>query len=141
MPRLLADATPLRELPAYRRLWAAISVSNVGQQLTSVAVGLQVWNLTHSSWSVGLVGLFQLVPLLFLGLYGGALSDAHDRRLVGLWSAIGMMTCSGLFTVQSFMNMSSVWLVYVLVALQSAVFAIGGPARHAIIPLWSRPPT
>ena len=83
MRRLLADPTPLRVLPAYRRLWTAISISNVGQQLTSVAVGLQVWELTHSSLAVGLTGLFQLLPLIALAMYGGALSDAHDRRLIG----------------------------------------------------------
>lgn len=134
MPRLLADITPLRVLPDYRRLWTAISISNVGQQLTSVAVGLQVWNLTHSSWSVGLVGLFQLVPLLFLGMYGGALSDAHDRRRIGLFAAVGMTCCSLLFTVQSLLDVRSVMLVYLLIAMQSAVFAIGNPARQAIIP-------
>ncbi len=134
MPRLLADVTPLREVPAYRRLWAAISISNVGQQLTSVAVGLQVWNQTHSSFAVGLVGAAQLVPLLLLGLYGGALSDAHDRRSIGLAAAIGMMTCSALLTVQAHLDVRSVAVIYVLVAMQSAVYAIGNPARQAIIP-------
>lgn len=134
MPRLLADTTPLRALPAYRRLWTAISISNVGQQLTSVAVGLQVWELTRSSWSVGLTGLFQLVPLIALAMYGGALSDAHDRRTIGLLAAIGQMLCSALFTVQALMGNQSVWPVYLLVSMQSAVFAIGAPARQSIIP-------
>lgn len=134
MPRLLADITPLRELPAYRRLWTAISISNVGQQLTSVAVGLQVWNLTHSSFAVGLVGAFQLVPLLLLGMYGGALSDAHDRRTIGLAAAIGMMTTSALLTLQAHLGMRSLGIIYALVAMQASVFAIGNPARQAIIP-------
>ncbi len=134
MSRILLDITPLRVLPEYRRLWAAISISNMGQQLTSVAVGLQVWNLTHSSWNVGLVGAFQLAPLLVLGFYGGALSDAHDRRRIGLFAAFGMMTCSALFTLQASAKLESVWLIYVLIAIQSAVFAIGNPARQAIIP-------
>lgn len=132
--RLLADVTPLRVLPAYRRLWAAISISNVGQQLTSVAVGLQVWNLTHSSWAVGLTGLFQLVPLITLGMYGGALSDAYDRRTIGLFSAIGQLTCSALFTVQALLGNHLVLPIYLLISLQSAVFAIGAPARQSIIP-------
>ena len=132
--RLFADITPLRVLPAYRRLWTAISISNVGQQLTSVAVGLQVWNLTHSSWSVGLVGLFQLVPLILLGMYGGALSDAYDRRTIGLLSAVGQMTCSALFTLQALAGNHAVLPIYLLISLQSSVFAIGAPARQAIIP-------
>lgn len=134
MPRLLADITPLRELPAYRRLWAAISISNLGQQMSAVAVGYQVYAITQSSWNVGLVGFVQLVPLLLLGLWGGALSDAYDRRLVGLWSAAGVLVCSLLLAAQSLLGNTSVGVLYALIALQAAVSAIGGPARHAIIP-------
>ena len=134
MSRLLIDLTPLREIPAYRRLWAAISISNLGQQMSSIAVGYQVYELTKSSWNVGLVGLFQLVPLLLLGLWGGALSDVFDRRLVGLWAAIGALLCTVLLAVQALLGNTQVWILYVLIAAQAAVFAIGGPARQSIIP-------
>ena len=49
-----------------------------------VAIGLQVYAITGSTASVGLVGLFALVPLVAFGLYGGSLSDHHDRRIVAL---------------------------------------------------------
>jgi len=134
VPRLLADLTPLRVSPAYRRLWASLGVSNVGQQMTSVAVGLQVYELTDSSLMVGLVGLFQLVPLVGFGLYGGALSDTHDRRVVGLITALGLWGCSIAFLAQSLAGGSSVPLLYAIVAVQSAFFAVGSSARQAIIP-------
>lgn len=134
MPRLLADLTPLRVSPAYRRLWASIGISNVGQQMTAVAVGLQVYDVTHSSFMVGLVGLFQLVPLVAFGLYGGALSDAHDRRLVGLLTSLGLWACSIAFLVQAMLGGSSVGLLYAIVAVQSGFFAVGTATRQAIIP-------
>ena len=134
MARLFADLTPLRVSAPYRRLWASLGISNIGQQMTSVAVGLQVWDLTHSSLMVGLVGLFQLVPLVGFGLYGGTLSDAFDRRKVGLLTATGLWLCSLLFLTQSLMNVGSVAMLYVIVAIQSAFFAVGNPARQAIIP-------
>jgi MFS family permease len=132
--RLFADLTPLRVSAPYRRLWASLGISNIGQQMTSVAVGLQVYGLTHSSLMVGLVGLFQLVPLVGFGLYGGTLSDAFDRRKVGLLTAAGLWACSMLFLAQSMMNVGSVAMLYVIVAIQSAFFAVGNPARQAIIP-------
>ena len=61
MPILL-DLTPLRASPAYRRLYTGFTLAGVGSQLTVVAIGLQVYELTGSSFSVGLVGLFALVP-------------------------------------------------------------------------------
>lgn len=134
MARLLADLTPLRVSPAYRRLWAGLGVSNVGQQMATVAVGLQVWDITRSSFMVGLVGLFQLVPLVGFGLYGGTLSDAFDRRKVGIISAIGLWGASVAFLAQSVAHVQSVALLYAVIAVQSAFFAVGNPARQAIIP-------
>jgi MFS family permease len=132
--RLFADLTPLRVSAPYRRLWAALGISNIGQQMTSVAVGLQVWDLTRSSLMVGLVGLAQLIPLVGFGLYGGTLSDAFDRRIVGLITACGLWLCSMAFLTQSLLQSTSVAVLYLIVAVQSAFFAVGSPARQAIIP-------
>jgi len=132
--RIFADLTPLRFSAPYRRLWAGVGISNVGQQMTSVAVGLQVYDLTKSSFMVGLVGLFQLIPLIGFGLYGGTLSDAFDRRLVGLISALGLWGCSILFMLQSALSINSVGVLFLVVAVQSAFFAVGNPARQSIIP-------
>ena len=134
MARLLADLTPLRISVEYRRIWSALSISNIGQQMTTVAVGIQVYSLTHSSFMVGLVGLCQLIPLIGFGLYGGALSDTHDRRKVGLFAAMGLMACSMVFFLQSIRDVRSVGLLFAVVAIQSAFYAVGNPARGAIIP-------
>ena len=131
---LFADLTPLRVSPAFRRLWLSLGISNLGQQMTSVAVGFQVWDMTGSSLMVGLVGLVQLVPLIVFGLYGGSLSDAFDRRLVGLITAIGMWLTTLAFLAQSVAGLNSVGLLYVIIAFQSMFFAVGSPARQAIIP-------
>ena len=99
-----------------------------------VAVGLQIYDITRSTFSVGLLGIFALVPLVLLGLYGGALVDAYDRRRVALFSALGLwVVVLGLVT-QALLGLESVELLYGLVALQSAGFAINNPARTAIIP-------
>ena len=134
MTRLFVDLTPLRASKPYRRLWSAMGISNIGQQMTAIAVGLQVYELTDSSFMVGLVGLFQLVPLVGFGLYGGTLSDAFDRRLVGLISALGLWACSMGFLAQSYLGLQSVAVLYGLIAVQSGFFAVGNPARQAIIP-------
>lgn len=134
MTKIFADLTPLRVSAPFRRIWFAHGASNIGQQMASVAVGLQIWELTNSSLMVGLVGLAQLIPLVGFGLYGGSLSDTFDRRTVGLLTAIGMLLTSLMFFTQAFMGFNSVGFLYVVVAIQSAFFAIGNPARQAIIP-------
>lgn len=134
VPKLLIDLTPLREVPAYRRLFTAVSISNLGQQMTSVAVGIQVYQLTHSSFAVGLVGLFQLIPLIVLGLFGGAMSDSYDRRRIGMFSAMGLAASSVILLMLALVESTQVWPLYLTVALSSSFFAVGNPARQSIIP-------
>jgi MFS family permease len=131
---ILLDLSPLRVSPAYRRLFTGFTLAGVGSQLTVVAVGLQVYGLTGSSFSVGLVGLFALVPIIVMGLYGGALIDAHDRRTVAL-VASAVMWASGILTaVQAWLGNTNPLVLYLLVALNSAGFAVVSPARSAIYP-------
>jgi MFS family permease len=130
---LLADTTPL-QTPAYRRLWVAGIVTVIGAQLTVVAVPLQVYSLTRSSAYVGLTGVFALVPLVVFGLWGGALADAVDRRTLLLVSTVGIGVTSLAFWAQAAAGVDSVWLVLVLLAVQTAFFGINQPTRSAIIP-------
>ena len=134
MAQIFADITPLRVSAPYRRIWLALGASNIGQQMASVAVALQIWDMTNSSLMVGLVGLAQLIPLVGFGLYGGSIVDSFDRRTVGIISAIGLWTSSLMLLGQALLGINSVGLLYVIVAIQSGFFAVGNPARQAIIP-------
>ncbi|MBU4215950.1 MAG: MFS transporter, partial [Actinobacteria bacterium] len=88
MRSIVLDTRPLRVSRDFRDLWFGLSVSNLGAQLTVVAVGLQVYALTGSTPAVGLLGLAALVPLIVFGLYGGAVVDRYDRRRVALVSGV-----------------------------------------------------
>lgn len=134
MGKLLADITPLRENPDFRRLWLGSAVSNVGSQLTLVAVSLEVYRLTQDSLYVGLLSIFALVPLVLGGLLGGSIADSHDRRTVALLSSSVMWAAVGGLALQAWLQVGNVWLLYVLVAVQSGAQAINQPARSAIIP-------
>ena len=138
MGKLLADITPLRESPAFRRLWLGSAVSAVGSQLTLVAVSLEVYRLTQDSFYVGLLGVFALVPLVFGGLLGGSIADSHDRRRVALLATSVLWFTTGLIALQSWLHVGNVWLLYLLIALQSGAQAINQPARSAIIPMLIR---
>ncbi len=131
---VLLDVTPLRVSSSFRRLWWGLGVSNLGSQLTIVAVGLQVYAISGSTLSVGILGICALVPLIALGLYGGALLDAYDRRTVALLSALALFAVTAALAAQAWLHVDSVILLYVLVGFQSAAFAINNPARTAIIP-------
>lgn len=131
---MVTDVRPLRESPAYRRLWIGQTISGFGQQMSIVAVAFEVYQLTQESFYVGLVGLAGLLPLVLGGLYGGALVDAFDRRTVALLSALGLWACSMALVLHSAFDVRSVGVLYAIVAVQAAFFAVNNPARAAMLP-------
>ncbi|WP_412543941.1 MFS transporter [Longispora sp. K20-0274] len=134
MRKVFLDLTPLRASPPYRRMWLGSALSGVGTALTTVAIGLQVYDLTGSTFDVGLVGLFFLVPLITLGLYGGSIVDAHDRRRVMMTTSSGLFLVACAFATQAWLEVGNVWLMYALVAVQSGLFAVNQPARTSTVP-------
>jgi MFS family permease len=132
--RLLADITPLRESRAFRRLWAGQTLSSVGGALTSFAVVLQVYDFTRSPLAVGALGAAQLVPTFAVGLLGGTLTDAIDRRRLALVASACLAVVAAAFAAQAFAGLRLVGLLYALVAVQSALSALAAPARNTFVP-------
>ncbi|NEC69401.1 MFS transporter [Streptomyces sp. SID9727] len=131
--RIFADLTPLRTSPDYRRLWFGNTVSWIGQGMTALAVSLQVYDLTGSAFSVGLIGACSLVPLVVFGLYGGAVADTVDRRKLGLVSAFGSFLLSVALVGVTVAGVERVGVLYGVVALQAVCFALNSPARSSMI--------
>lgn len=131
--------TPLKESPAFRRLWIGNGLSSIGTQLTVVAVSLEVYELTGSTLSVGMLGLAALIPLVIAGLYGGAIVDTHDRRKVALSSSTVLWLVTVCIALQAWLGLGNVGILYGLIAIQSAAAGVNGSARSAIVPRLVRP--
>jgi MFS family permease len=132
--RLLADIGPLRGCAPFRRLWAGTTLSGLGSALTMFAVPLQVYDITRSAFAVGAIGIAQVVPTIAIGLLGGSLADAMDRRK--LVFAVGCCSAgvSGALAAQAFAGLRVISLLYALVAAQASLTAISAPARQSFIP-------
>jgi MFS family permease len=132
--RLLADVRPLRQSPEYRRLWFGGALSSLGSRMTGVAVPVQVYALTHSSLAVGMLGLAVAGPLVALGLVGGSFADAVDRRKLVLATTGLRATVSLVLAAQAVLDLRQLWLLYVLIVVQSGLSAIDTPARQTFTP-------
>lgn len=131
--RVLAGLRPLRSSPPFRRLWVGTTLSAMGGALTTFAVPLQIWDLTRSSLAVGGLGVAELAPLLTVGLFGGHLADAVDRCRLLLVTRVVRVATSAALAAQAFGGSHLVWLLYGLVALQSAAGVLGAPASQAVV--------
>lgn len=129
---LVIDTAPLRFV-AFRRLWMTGIVTGVGSQLTAVAVPKQIYDLTGSSAMVGVSGAVALVPLIVFALWGGAIADVMDRRLLLFISNAGIAVTSLGLAVQAFAGNHSVWIIFILLALQQGFFGVNNPTRNAAV--------
>jgi MFS family permease len=131
--RAAIDTRPLGH-PAFRRLWIGQAVSFTGFQLTSVAISVQVYDLTKSSLWVGLLGPANLIPLIVFGLWGGAVADMMDRRRLLIAASIVTWLATLGLLAQALLHVGSVSLIIGLVVVQAVGFAISSPTRGAVIP-------
>jgi MFS family permease len=131
--RLAIDTRPLSH-PAYRRLWLGQAVSFLGFQVTAVAVPVQVYDMTGSSFWVGVLGVVNLVPLIVFGLWGGAIADHVDRRRLLFTASCVTWLSTLLLLAQALLGVRNLTLIMATVAVQASGFAVASPTRGAIIP-------
>jgi predicted MFS family arabinose efflux permease len=131
--RLLIDLSPLRRSRDFRHLVWGELVSVLGNQLTTVAVPYQVYQLTHSSLAVGLVSTTQLFPLIAGSLLGGSVADAMDRRRLLMVAQVLMAACSAGLAINTDLG-TALWPLFVLPALAAGFSGLDSAGRNAILP-------
>ena len=63
---------------AFMRLWFSRLAGTTANQMLLVALGWQMYDLTHSAWDLGLVGLLQFLPALALVLVAGQFASRTE---------------------------------------------------------------
>lgn len=130
----LVDLGPLRESSPFARLWIGTAISAIGAQLTLVAIGLQVYDITRSTFAVALVSGFALVPMIVFGLYAGLLNDYFNRRTVLITSSSVAWACSVALAILAWTAVSAVWPLYLLAVVGAVAASVSSSTRFSIIP-------
>jgi len=131
---MLIDLAPLRRNRDFRALYIGQFVSFVGSMVTYVAIPYQVYELTQSSFAVGMLGTVQLVPLLLFGLFGGATADALDRRKLLLGAELLLALCSAALAANAWLPRPSLWVPFVAAGAMAALNGFHRPALEAMTP-------
>lgn len=130
----LIDLTPLRQSPAFARMWIGSALAGIGGQLTIVTVMLHVFELTGSTFAVSMIAVAGLAPMILAGLYGGMLADAFDRRRVALIAATVAFASTALLAGLTWTGAETIWWLYALSMINSAANSVGMATRTAIVP-------
>ena len=130
-----AHTIPAWAFPFQSRDFRLLSVSilfySVGNGMEQVAVGWLIFELTGSSFMIGVAAAARMAPFFFLGILSGTLSDRLERkaflRLVTLLAG-GVAAGMALLILAADPN---VWAVIALVAAQGSAFAFALTIRQA----------
>jgi len=121
--------------PSYRLYQVARFFIVLATEMQSVAIGWQVYEITHSKFDLGFVALMQFLPSILLFLVSGHTADRYDRRKVLTVGYAGFAICSALLLAISLSHTQSVRLIYGVVLLVGVVRSFNAPASRAILPL------
>jgi MFS family permease len=127
------DLSPLR-IRDFRLLFTAAGVSSFGSMLTYVSIPFQIKLLTNDPLMVGLLGLCELLPVLFMSFVGGALADFIDRRKLVFYSEAAFTGLTFLLLVNALLGTPQIWLLFVIASLAAAIDGVQRPAMDAMIP-------
>lgn len=104
-------------------------------EMQAVAVGWQIYGLTHRPLDLGLVGLAQFAPGMVLFLIAGHVADRLERRRILQACYGGFALCSLLLLALTLHGLAAVWPIYAVLLFNGTVRAFNGPAGQAFLPL------
>jgi MFS family permease len=134
-PSVPARSTPplFRHRP-FRLLFTTRAAANTANQMQAVAVGWLIYDLTGSALALGLIGLVQFIPPLFLTLLAGQVVDRHHRGLIlNCCYAVEMSISLGLLVLATFVD-HPVRLIFSLLLVNAVARTFEAPALQALVP-------
>lgn len=112
----------------------SLVLSSVGATSLQAAIAWQVYDMSRSALQLGVLGLVQFAPSLFMTLLAGAVADSYDRKRIVLLAKVGLLAAIGTLTLASAGGPPGLLLVYALVLGVALATSFETPARQALVP-------
>ena len=104
-------------------------------EMQSVAVGWQIYDITRRPLDLGLVGLAQFLPVVFLFLPAGHAADRFHRKKLVVVCYVGFAVCYALLLEIAHIGARDIRFIYVVLVLLGIVRAFNAPAGRSLLPL------
>jgi len=131
----MTDAYAAFRVPDFRRFIVFLAAQTLATMMQGVAVGWQLYNVTHDPLALGLVGLAEALPFIGFALPAGHVADRVDRRVLSLIACSVIGACSlGLLlvTVTGAVRPNTAWVVYAIIFVSGIARAYLQPTRVAL---------
>lgn len=108
-------------------------ISLIGTWIQSVAQSWLVFQLTNSSFLLGVVGFLNTFPIFLLSLFGGVIADRMNKRSIILATQIAFMSLAFILAFLTQSGIINTFQIMVIAALNGVVMAFDAPSRQAVV--------
>jgi MFS family permease len=123
-------------IPNFRWFVSSLLAMTVATQIQAVVVAWQIYEITHDSLSLGLIGLAEAVPFIGFALFAGHLADRANRLRISLLALVVLLGCSlallGFTLRPGTIAAGRVWPIYAVIFLSGIARSFLQPARSAL---------
>lgn len=131
---IVLDRYPALKYPLYRRYWLASLASVGGWQISALAMGWLIFELSGSALDLGILGAATAIPAILLTLVGGVIADRFEKRQVLLWTtslnALLLLSLAAL----AYTEVVTVWHIWLIAGAISCVSGVDWPTRQSFFP-------
>ncbi len=130
------DAYAVWKFPVFRWFILGRFCLTIAIQMQSVIVGWQIYEITRDPFSLGLIGLAEVIPFLVIALYAGHVADRINRRRIILSTAMIYLACASVLLILSFhihagIPVKKVYPLYLVIGIMGIARAFISPALAA----------
>jgi MFS family permease len=119
--------------PEYRLLWWSHVFSSMATWMDQVTRGWLIYELTDSTFQLGLVRGVQALPILLLSPIAGSTADRYSRKAQVMAAQVVDFLLYGVLALAIFSGRIESWHVYVTAALMAAVQTFQQPSRASMV--------
>ena len=116
------------------RLWLANGLWWQAMWMEMLVLGWLALDLTDSPWWVQVVGFYRSIPLLFIGLFGSAISDRYKRRHLIVFLQTVNVLGAAVLALLLWTEQLEFWHLSVFALILGSTWALDWPTRRSLIP-------
>ena len=122
------------KFPNFRNYLLGAFLSEIGNQMQTVAVAWQVYEMTRNPASLGLIGLANFLPIIFFSLIGGLVADKVDRKKLLIFSQAAQLILAALLFTLTTSHLINPLMIYAILVLVATSQSFSIPARQSVLP-------
>ncbi|WP_295924654.1 MFS transporter [uncultured Xanthomonas sp.] len=120
--------------PGFALVLAYRILAMLSYQVVAVTVGWHIYEITRDPFSLGLIGLAEILPFFCIAPFAGYLVDHLPRRYLGMLASVGLVATAAVLLAVSrgWLSAQGVWPIYAAIALTGAARAFLSPVYNAL---------